>query len=160
MSIDSRQLRKLVVDPTLSNLNLYSESASDLIMGTIAQESNMGTYIKQLGEGPALGICQMEPNTYIDICDHYLSFRNDLRANLYNTIGWFQDYEPPKGWLIFNLAFAVAMCRIHYLRVPEPLPRYGDIMGYAEYWKKHYNTHLGKGTVDEFINNYKRYVDI
>jgi hypothetical protein len=43
------------------------------------------------------------------------------------------------------------MCRIHYLRVPEVLPAANDWPGFAAYWKNHYNTWLGAGTVDGFL---------
>ena len=55
-----------------------------------------------------------------------------------------------------NLYYAVAMCRIHYYRVSEALPN--DLEGMARYWKKYYNTELGKGTVEEFIHNYEQAV--
>jgi hypothetical protein len=48
------------------------------------------------------------------------------------------------------------MARVHYLRRPEPIPT--DLTGQAEYWKKWYNTYLGAGTVEEYIENYKKYV--
>jgi hypothetical protein len=58
------QLIKTVLinfDPFLASLN-----AIQLLMGTAAQESHLGTYLKQIN-GPALGVFQMEPNTEIDI---------------------------------------------------------------------------------------------
>jgi len=50
------------------------------------------------------------------------------------------------------------MCRMHYYRKSEPLPESDDVRALGEYWKKHYNTVKGKGTVDEFVENYKRFV--
>ncbi len=41
---------------------------------------------------------------------------------------------------IWNLAYATAMCRVHYLRVPRPLPDAGAVRAMGEYWKRHYNT--------------------
>ena len=57
-----------------------------------------------------------------------------------------------------DLSYSVAMARLKYWRDPEPLPQAGDIEGLAHYWKDHYNSHLGKGTVEEFIENYQRFV--
>jgi len=48
------------------------------------------------------------------------------------------------------------MCRIHYLRVPEPIP--DTIQGQAAYWKMHYNTELGAGTPQEYILSWYRFV--
>ncbi len=50
-----------------------------------------------------------------------------------------------------NLFYAAAMCRIFYLRFSKPLPQAGDWHGMAKYWKRYYNTHLGAGTVDGFL---------
>ena len=50
------------------------------------------------------------------------------------------------------------MCRLKYRRDPEPLPEPDDIEGLGKTWKRVYNTHLGKGKVDEFVSNYYKYV--
>lgn len=52
------------IEPVLRDFDLYSENAVNLILGTIAVESNMGRYYYQVN-GPAIGIGQMEPNTYM-----------------------------------------------------------------------------------------------
>lgn len=154
--IDVDQLRELIIRPTLKGLNLWSGEAEDLLLGTVAQESLMGTYIKQLDDGPALGIYQMEPATYRDIWENYLKYREELVDDILEVCG-----NLPVSDLIGNLYYATAMARIHYLRVPEALP-IKDSLTYIEdlahYWKKFYNTGLGKGTEKEFIENYKKYV--
>ena len=80
--IDKTQLRTLVKD-VLTFLNLHSQAAEDLVMGTIAQESRMGTYIRQLGNGPALGISQMEPATHNDIWNNFLAYKEPLSTLLW-----------------------------------------------------------------------------
>ena len=30
-------------------------------------------------------------------------------------------------------------------------PKAGDLEGQAKYWKKYYNSHLGKGTIEHFM---------
>jgi len=149
--MDKNQLRNLIIQ-TLTAINLYSDDAVNLIMGTIAQESGFGKYIKQI-KGPALGICQIEPNTFNDILNNYLKYKFELKLEIRrfcNIVEFNQDS------LVYNLAFSIAMCRIFYLRIPKKLP--SDLEGYAGYWKKYYNTYLGAGTEEEFINNYKKFV--
>ena len=58
--MDPKQLKELI-ERVLRKVNLYSDAAVDLLMLTAAQESACGKYIRQLGNGPALGIFQMEP---------------------------------------------------------------------------------------------------
>ena len=150
--MDKTQLKNLI-DRILKSLDLYSEHAVNLLLGTCAQESAFGTYIRQLGKGPALGIFQMEPATFNDIENNFLRYKPDLKVKIKQLSG-ISEMSPEQ--LEYNLVLAACMARVHYLRVPEALPT--DLTGYARYWKKYYNTHLGKGTEAEFINNYKKYV--
>ena len=148
------QLKERIIVPTLAYLNLYSESAVNLLLGTAAQESRLGTFIHQLGNGPAEGIYQMEPDTERDIQNNFLKYRTDLDKKV-STLRLSTDEFPEMEG---NLYYATAMCRIHYLRQLAALPGPNDIYGLANYWKDYYNTHLGAGTVDEFIHNYERYI--
>ena len=150
--MNKKQLRDLVIR-VLQDIELYSDDAVELILGTIAQESKGGEYIKQLGNGPALGICQMESATFKDIIDNFLQYKQDLARKIKYVSG--VDGFKAK-YLEYNLAFSIAMCRVHYLRVNESLP--SSLDGWAKYWKQYYNTYLGKGTEEEYINNYKKYV--
>jgi hypothetical protein len=150
MSINTKQLRELVIQPTLEYLGLDSLAAQNLLLGTCAQESAMGTYIKQVN-GCALGIYQMEPATHDDIWKNFIFFNFSLKEKV-------SELGTTQGKLIGNLNYATAMCRIHYMRINEPLPAADNIYGLAAYWKKYYNTEKGKGTEEQFITNYQKYV--
>ena len=156
MPINTDQLSDLT-EETLKNVNMYSPAAVNLLLLTAAQESHMGTYIKQLGNGPALGIFQMEPATNEDIWDNYLRYKPEIGFDIVRTAGLApQDsYAPALKW---NLKYAILMARMQYRRRPEPLPDVDDIRGLAEYWKQWYNTPKGAGTVEEAMLNYKRFV--
>jgi len=139
-----------VIVPALNAIGLNSQAAQELVLGTALQESNL-YYLKQLGAGPAMGLFQMEPATHDDIWTHYLIYKPRLAGKVH-TISAQQTPEE----LIGNLWYAAAMCRIHYLRVKAPLPEAGDIDAQAAYWKKYYNTPLGAGMVEEYMENWKR----
>jgi hypothetical protein len=148
-------MRKLVED-TLKELEpeiKYSQNAVELILGTGAQESAYGKYVRQIGGGPALGKFQMEPETFNDICDNFLKYRPKIKAKIFDICG-ITDLNPVD--LVNNDRLAVCMCRVHYLRPKGAIP--DNLLGWAEYWKKNYNTIKGKGTVEEFVYNYKFYV--
>lgn len=162
--MDAKQLTTLVVRPTLEALGLYSRAAEQLVVGTIYQESLKGRFLRQVGGGPALGVIQMEPATYDDIWNNYLAYKRSLANKLTELASMSSlddDMRPSVTQLITNLAFSVGMCRVHYLRKKPPLPSAGDIEGLAHYWKDHYNTSLGAGTVEEFIEKFpKEILDI
>ncbi len=154
MAFDKKQFRDLI-QRTLSDLGMNSEAAVNLLLGTAAQESRFGTYLRQIGGGPALGVFQMEPDTELDIWNNYLRYRAELTGVIANMTG---EICPSSIALESNVAYQIAMTRIHYRRVPYAFPKANDIAGLARYWKRHYNTHLGAGTEEEFINNYAKYV--
>jgi len=123
----------------------------------------MGFYLRQkgcTGNTGAFGIYQMELATEKDIHRNYLRFRGGIAEPL-SHLGYVDDMDPDFELgkdLTWNVAYATAMSRIHYLRVPESLPDADDKMGLAQYWKAHYNTNLGKGTVEKFLDKYESLV--
>jgi hypothetical protein len=151
MGINIKHLKEYVIRPTLSKLDLWSKSAESLLIGTIAQESQAGYFLKQI-KGPALGIYQIEPATHDDVWNNYLMFREELAAKVKKIANTTGSEE-----LIHNLAYGTAIARIIYLRAPQALPFHKNIGEMAQYWKKYYNTEFGKGTVSAFIYNYSKY---
>lgn len=156
MSISCTQLRELTNEilHKLQPLVPYSKDAEELLLLTAAQESHLGGYIKQV-EGPALGIFQMEPRTDQDIHENFLPHNPPLLSRVCDFI--------PKGFgriegLQWDLGYQIVMARMQYWRQSEPLPPYKEVERMAQYWKKWYNTEAGKGTVEEAVSNYKKFV--
>jgi hypothetical protein len=149
--IQKDQLRRMI-NEVLVYIGYHTPSAEELLMLTAATESRFGTYIFQL-RGPARGIFQMEPFTENDCWNHYLRFlRTPLPAKIKSLMMDGMDN------LTYNIAYQIAMSRVRYLRVKSPIPDADDIVALATYWKQHYNTHLGKGTVEKALQDYERYV--
>ena len=156
--INAIQLRMNIIRPVLEYLDPvipYSLAAENLLMGTCAQESRLGSYVVQMN-GPALGIFQMEPATHIDIWDNYLNYRDGL-SSLIEELGTGPAMSNDM-LLTGNLYYATAMARVHYYRVPMAMPPEDNVHQLANYWKLFFNTPEGKGTEAEFIHNYNRYV--
>lgn len=151
--LDVDQFRKMVVRPTLMHLGLFSPTAENLLIGTALQESRL-KYLKQLGGGPAIGLFQIEPKTHDDLWNSYLRYHPALREKVKSLMVPGLD---PLIQLATNLTYATAIARLLYFRKQEPLPANpNDVESMALYWKKHYNTPLGAGTVQEFVDNYSR----
>ncbi len=152
--INESHLREYVIRPALTAINKWSESAEELLVLTCAQESLGGTYLHQL-KGPALGIFQMEPNTYTDIWERYLPYRPELVHSMLNYLQY--SRRPGPEVMVYNLSYAAFMCRIHYLRVSDALPKAEDALGLAKYWNEHYNCNPSKGTDREAVENYLKF---
>lgn len=160
MGMNPNQLRGLIRE-TLEEVGLYSQSAEELLMLTAAVESNMGEYIEQT-KGPALGIFQMEPLTHNDIMDRWLQYapkhvRENVQKFLDKYLGEVTKQEDELA-LQYNLKYAILLARLKYYTVKAPLPSHNSVEELASYWKKYYNTPLGKGTVAKAIEKYNRYV--
>ena len=113
--MNAKQLRELIIRPTLHALGMWSKPAEDLMLGTACQESHCGEYIRQLGcSGTigAFGVWQMEIATARDIYDNYLRYRPELKAAVERLRGAGQSIQDA---LISNLAYACALARIKYL---------------------------------------------
>lgn len=149
MNID--QLRDAVIRPTLKHLELWSPAAENLVLGTALVESK-AEYLRQI-RGPALGLWQMEPETHDDIHANFLKYHRDLalRVNELTTPAALTEGALE---LVGNLYYGAAMCRVHYRRVTQPLPNDRDATAMARYWKAHYNTPLGAGTVEKAVPHF------
>ena len=143
LGLDLDQLRAHIVRPILNELELWSPAAENLVIGTGITESRL-YYLKQMGEGPALGIYQMEPFTHNDLWRTTL-WGTYLGARVSRLLPSFSGVSPRATEMIGNLYYATAMCRVHYRRIKEPLPA-NDAVALAKYWKQYYNTPLGKGS--------------
>ena len=152
--LDYKQFEALILTPALQALQL--DSLSLLIAGTIAHESKGGTYIKQIN-GPALGVCQIEDATFNSLWQSYLP-NQAILTNKIMTLCQFS--RVPKAYqMIYDMLLSVAMCaalykwRLDSHKESSPL----TIESCADCWIKYYNCG-GKGTKDEFINDYKRWI--
>ena len=150
--IDPRHLLEHVIRPVLKDLDLWSVPAERLVLGTACQESACGMWLVQL-RGPAKGIFQMEPATHDDLWGNFLTYKPELAGKVSQ---WAINKAHLPEEMVGNLYYATAMCRIHYLRVPEPIPN--DLHGQAQYYKTYYNTEKGKATVEEYMNAWNRFV--
>lgn len=149
MILNPQELKEFTIKPTLETMGekFCGESDEDIVLFTIAHESHMGTWRKQMGAGAALGIGQCEPPTYNWLAKKY----PHILLKFYPEIPRFETIENDD-------VLAVIMCRLRYYVVPEKLPEPGDIKGMARYWKEYYNTKLGKGNEQEFVRNVRKFI--
>lgn len=170
MGINAHQFLDNIIEPTLNCMGriidprMAYESAKFQLLGTACAESQL-TYLKQLNSGPALGFYQMEPATYADICNwadliDIRECKKDpkrpkhlFREKIVYCI--FQEGRkdfPHGSQLIYNLRMQTVFARLHYWRVKEPIPTATPLQ--AKFWKKYYNTELGQGTVQHYLNSF------
>ena len=160
MGINPKDVIDLIIRPALNGINLGGEAAIQLLAGTCATESAMGSNLIQTS-GIALGIFQIEPKTHYDIHNNYLRFHADLADKIYKICGmpWHNiGTVPYDDELIYNLRYAVCMARLKYYRNSRNLPGLNDIVAQASYWKDIYNTPSGKGLEAGYLISYDKYL--
>ena len=123
----------------------HGDNVNILMFGTIAQESHLGKYRKQIN-GEALGIPQIERPTFGHVFKRYEKLIRSIFPELIEI-----NFE----MLETNDKLAIVVARLKYWTIPVFIPAADDLEGIANYWKKYYNTAKGKGTVEQFLKNYE-----
>ena len=156
MSVNSNQIKDLIKDICVQMGEKYAkQEALDIVYATGLVESKY-EYIEQIGTGPAKSFWQVEPETAVDNCRNFISKRPELLQVCSDILGidpyYFIDAQPDDwDWILrTNIAAGILHCRIKYWRVPEPIEEGEE--GLAKYWKEHYNTVEGAGTIEHFLS--------
>lgn len=154
MSLDVRHVLEYVVRPAIRPLGpAYATTAAEqIVLGTAAQESGF-RYLRQVGGGPALGLWQMEPATFRWLRDQFAP-----NHGLSGAVNKFAHSTPEDVELMWNLRLAAAYCRLRYIADPEPLPAAGDTARQAAYWKRVYNSVVGAGTAEQYLQSWARLI--
>ena len=140
---------KAIAEYALYKIDAYSDDALALVVRTGMAESGYRA-LKGYGDGnPAIGFFQIEPATMNDMIDNYIKYRSHYKKNL---ISLGMNFKKDTVMSVMsNIAVQAALCRIHYRRDKDPIPSWDDLEGQAKYWKRVYNTELGRGTIKHFI---------
>ena len=140
---------KEIVEYALYKVDAYSDDALVLVVRTGMAESGYRA-LKGYGKGnPAIGFFQIEPGTMNDMIDNYIKYRSHYKVHL---ISLGMNFEKDTIMSVMsNIAVQAALCRIHYRRDKHSIPSWDDLEGQAKYWKRVYNTNLGRGTTEHFI---------
>jgi len=173
--INPHDFETLWIRPTLEILARFdprmdSEAAVVLLMGTAAQESDLGYWMDQIGGGPGLGPYSVERATNLSLWRHYLSrpSKKLLKQLILDMVpsdailtaldGDFSYVYVNPVQLTINMAYSTAMARLKYWPKSEPLPDPGDIFEMGRYWDVHYNVNDEHGTPEEFADSFEQFL--
>ena len=153
--INSLQMMSIIKDTLKGVGSKYcTDDAVILVHRTGLVESKYQYLMQVGGDNIARGFFQCEPWVAVDVCENYLKYRTDLMKRVADAcyLDWSYFVDPDEdSWrhiLTTNIAAQIILCRLHYRRVPKPLPKTLDDQ--AQYWKTYYNTSKGSGTVEHF----------
>ena len=145
-----------IIRPALHALGIWSRERECIVLGTGAHESHY-QFLKQVGDGPALGFWQCEPATHTDLWVNFLAFR-PLLAKPLNQL---RNGETAPMALVRYPLYAAALCGVHYLRYQRGglLPPADDAQLQAAAWKQSYNTARGRGTALQALPHFQAAIE-
>ena len=128
-----------------------SADAKELLFGTACVESGLRPRFQD-GGGDAIGLFQVEYATYRDIWDRIIKTKHpDLHSAMRRSFSRRRDGEITFEQLQQNDVVCAIFARMKYADSKERIPPREDETAQARYYKKYYNTHLGKATPKDFI---------
>lgn len=160
-----KQLRELVIQPALKQVDMYSPSWEEMLIATAAQETLGGYFLKQI-EGTAVSIYQYMQIPHDNLIRNYIYNKGELTelgSKFMEACGLSPvviNFRYETG--IYNLKYASLIARLYWkdlefrkgIEPPDPANLTAIWKLYKEYW----NTVLGKATISEFFANYNRYL--
>ena len=150
---DITQFREDILTPALEGLQFREVELKELLVFTCAVESAGGTYVKQI-KGPALGIYQLEPNTFTDLWFNYILRKPDIVNLLSLNLGVHRLPDPIE--IVTDLKLATAFCALlyKYRKASIKSTNPNDLW---DVYKPLYNTEKGAATKDNSIAAYYKF---
>ena len=156
MGICLDELRLLVIRPTLKHLRAWSAGMENLLLGTAAQESQLGFHLKQ-GRRHGLGIYQIQPHTHREIWDKYLINHPALASKVRGLASQRDFLEHPHSELTTNLRYATAIAWLIYRAAGIETVEQSDIATMARLWHQDFH-HGPAAAARDFETSYAQLV--
>lgn len=137
MGIYAKDLRELVVRPTLLLLNEWSPAAENLLLATAAHESQLG-FRMHTNHAKGAGLYRISEATHTQVWDEFLVTDPELASRVRGLASQQQFLKFPHCELITNLGYATGIAWMVYKRNLIQLPCETDIEGLATCWQSYY----------------------
>ncbi len=158
MGIYASDLRELIIKPYLQDLGEYSETAEDLLLGTAAQESLMGSHC-YCAQTRGLGLYRITAEKHRELWDTYLVQFPDLASQQRGLASQQQFLKNPHAELISNLTYATGMAWMIYRRCGINFNKPMDISALAQLWASHFDNGTNcPRDADAFMQTYRTLV--
>ncbi|WP_211333550.1 hypothetical protein [Sinobacterium caligoides] len=159
MSLSAEELEHYVIRPTLSALDVESEGAVKLLLGTAALESHFSLSHSHHSMPDGLGLFQITPQAHREVWDNYLAFRPNLASKVRGLASQHHFLTSPDIELRTNLSYstAIAWMIYQYHNETNNLPIDEDVSSMGELWAQLFE-HGPLQDKTTFINCYRRLV--
>jgi hypothetical protein len=138
MGIDPLDFRQFVIRPTLKKLGKWSPSLENLLLGSAAQASQLGTKL-QCDSG--IGVYNIPQKTHHSVWDEYLAFDADLASKVRGFASQREFLANPDMELAINLAYSTAIAWGVYALNQANIPKdENNTEALALCWYHHFRT--------------------
>lgn len=153
-----RQTLRRVTETLMPDGRWSTTKVHDLLMETAAVETALGEIVRQKN-GPALSVWQILGFNFVEIQEYFSKKDPQLlaRAMLFYNAG------QPESWnRVHNVPWTAAMSLLFYEKATQGafLTRLDTLESRGRLWKQIYNTRLGKGTVEAYVQRALEYVHV
>ena len=124
-------------------------TAKEMIIETAIAETGLGQ-IEDKTVGAGMGLTQFDEMPFNDIRNRCLKLKPQIQKDLKIDISLVEWDD-----LRYNQFLSLLFTRLHYWLKGDPIP--ATIEERAKYWKQHYNTVQGKGTVEHYLEMNRKY---
>lgn len=145
--------------------NGKNNNADLMSIRTAAAETQFGLFKDNTPDGAGRGVTQVDADTFYWLKEKALELapgacmrtKRNWRERIINDFG-IDLKRVEHADLDYNPLLSFIFTRLRYLVVTEEIPT--TLEGQAHYWKKHYNSSLGKGTIEHFIESVEKLPEI
>jgi hypothetical protein len=118
MDLSPKELREMVIRPTLIALDKHSQAAENLLLAIVlVKQENISRFAAT--NGNAYGIFQIDVPTHQRIWDKYLAFHPDLASRIRGLASQREFLKNPHLELATNLSYATAIGWALHLAYPQ-----------------------------------------
>lgn len=161
-TLTAEQVREIIADACgfISSRkgleNAYdTPEVRELLFGTACIETGLRPRYQD-SAGNAIGLFQIEYATFRDIWQRAIKKNHpELGADLIKNFAKCAPNDITFEDLQLSDELSAIFARLKYAHIKEPIP--SGLERQANYYKKYYNTHLGKATPEHYIKAYKKF---
>jgi hypothetical protein len=158
MGIYANDLREWIIKPALLGLGEYSEVAENLLLGTAAQESLLGSHC-YCAQTKGLGLYRITAEKHRELWDTYLVQFPDLASLQRGLASQQQFLKDPHGELMNNLIYTTGMAWMIYRRAAIETGKSLDLSTLAQLWALHFDNGTDAlRNADEFVQTYRNLI--
>ncbi|HVL00035.1 MAG TPA: hypothetical protein VM553_09485 [Dongiaceae bacterium] len=133
MGISSNEFLQYVIQPTLRQLGVQSNSAEQLLLATAHHQSGLGKHL-QFNNG--IGVYGITERQHIDVWDHYLALDADLASQVRGMASQHEFPKAPHLELATNLSYATAIAWMIYRSRKFYLPESFTAQDLSKCWRE------------------------